>query len=307
LKHWRGGLEPGFTQFRTFIHNRRNYILLYKESGSARFYHIHLAQKSFLHVFQSEEWPTDLIRLPTFSIPKTKTDGLILVGPPPKNTKQYCLFTPDLQGKGFQVKYTKDDAIEWTSHLVFSFPKSDYAYEVEYSVKGRLRISYFRVDPEYEGGVIIEEDSSERDLDEIVVYSFELEETENSSSEPVKHTYWRVLLVRKHDGHILVVTFEIDPKDPKALSHFGTSTYDWAERKHWDFNEAFRHRFKNLQEDFQYLMTYHNGTGKRGLYKVDNYKETIIITNVSQRNDEGLSFAPGHLPARGWTHHAIIL
>jgi len=65
------------------------------------------------------------------------------VSPPPENTKHYCVFTPDLKGNDYQVKHIIRESSEWTSHLVFSPPNTDYTYEVEYSkAKGQLRISY---------------------------------------------------------------------------------------------------------------------------------------------------------------------
>jgi len=146
------------------------------------------------------------------------------------------------------------------------------------------------------------------------VYSFQLDETDESSSVTVTHTYWRVLLVRTNDGHILVVTFEIDPRDPKALNYFGTSTYEWADRVGWDFSEAFRHRDRRAPDDTQYLQTYQDVDGIRGLYKVENHKKNINITSVPFKVDSkpllaGAAYGPGlvSVPGRNWTHHAIIL
>jgi len=280
-----------------------------------RFHHLNHGRKIFAHTFKYEEWPQNLKRLPTFYIEKTKTEGLILVLP--DNKKHYSVFTPDLQGKGYQVKHVKDDQLEWSSHLVFSFPKSDYAYEVEYSAtRGQLRISYFTVDPEFEGDTIFLLGEVVTGYNELVVFSFELD----------GHTYWRVLLVRKTDCHILVVTFEISPKDPKDLSYFVTSTYEWGEGMGWDFTDAFRHR--NLST--QYLLTFHNGNGKKGLFEVENDRDSIIkILEVPIKQDvdspsktpparprtikqdgnsptNETSPPPPSAPARAWTHHAII-
>jgi len=287
-KRWEGGLEPGFTQFRTFIYKRRNYVLLYKETGRVRFYHTHHGRKAFVHEFMSENWPQNLKRLPTFRIKNTNTEGLIMVLP--DNTKQYCKF--DLKdSKGYQLIHSQPDDLDWTGHLAFGHPKLDYAIEFEYSlIRGQFRISNFRLDPEFESEVIYLSEPNATGLDEHVVYSFEEE----------GHTYWRVLLVRKSDGHILVVTFDVDPKDLKKMNFFHTSTYEWADRKEWDSSDAFTHR----RDTNQYLLTFHKRTGRKGLFKVENDKENIKIHKVPMKhNDTSQSSAP---QARGWTHHAIM-